>query len=403
MKVIGNTVGMGLPKPDLSQTDPRKGDFVKGKDKITEAVNAALAQAKASGEFDGADGKDGKDGQDGYTPQKGVDYFDGENGSDGKDGKTPVKGTDYFTAADKQEMAEQAAQMVDIPEGVLVVNITDDMSSHSPAEVWAHLDSGGSVYCLDGAEVYHPLIVTGTICKFERTDITDGILCQTLLSFGSNKQVKYTEQYLHDVIYAELTAEQKDMAKRNIGIDLTSYYTKEEIDTLVENFEPSAFIVTTDGTIADKTNAEMWEAYQNARPTYLLLMADTGAYLAQPVSATATKAVFNSNLGEASVTVTIENGSVSVSVHGYADSEAVNLLTGQVSTLMSSKLDASALPTAINTALAQAKASGEFKGDKGDKGDTGATGPAYTLTSADKTAIVNAVITALPVYNGEVV
>ena len=41
------------------------------------------------------------------------------------------------------------------------------------------------------------------------------------------------------------------------------------------------------------------------------------------------------------------------------------------------KLDATALPTAINDALAQAKASGEFngaKGEKGDKGDTGAQG-----------------------------
>ena len=41
------------------------------------------------------------------------------------------------------------------------------------------------------------------------------------------------------------------------------------------------------------------------------------------------------------------------------------------------KLDATALPTAINDALAQAKASGEFdgaKGDKGEKGDPGAQG-----------------------------
>ena len=48
---------------------------------------------------------------------------------------------------------------------------------------------------------------------------------------------------------------------------------------------------------------------------------------------------------------------------------------------ISGKLDASKLPEAIDAALAQAKASGEFKGDKGDtgatgpKGDTGATGP----------------------------
>lgn len=46
-------------------------------DDLQEATNEALAQAKASGEFDGADGPAG------YTPQK---------------------GTDYYTAADKAEM-----------------------------------------------------------------------------------------------------------------------------------------------------------------------------------------------------------------------------------------------------------------------------------------------------------
>lgn len=40
---------------------------------------------------------------------------------------------------------------------------------------------------------------------------------------------------------------------------------------------------------------------------------------------------------------------------------------------------------------------------KGPKGDTGAPGPAYTLTEADKTEMVAAVVAALPVYNGEVV
>ena len=34
MKIIGNTVGMGLPKPNLKQNDPTKGDYIKGKDII---------------------------------------------------------------------------------------------------------------------------------------------------------------------------------------------------------------------------------------------------------------------------------------------------------------------------------------------------------------------------------
>lgn len=116
------------------------------------AINTALAQAKASGEFDGADGKDG------YTPVKGKDYFDGSAGKDGTsathswsgttltitsasgtssanlkgdkgdkgdsikgdtgakgaDGKTPVKGVDYWTDADK------AAFFVDVLDAIKV-------------------------------------------------------------------------------------------------------------------------------------------------------------------------------------------------------------------------------------------------------------------------------------------
>jgi hypothetical protein len=82
------------------------------------AINTALAQAKASGEFDG---KDGADGQDGYTPVKGVDYFDGKDGQDGKngidgkdgaDGYSPVRGTDYWTEADKVEIVEEVLEQV---------------------------------------------------------------------------------------------------------------------------------------------------------------------------------------------------------------------------------------------------------------------------------------------------
>lgn len=126
-KIIGATVGSPLPKPNLMQNDPAKGDYVKGKEEFVEqlnaggvsqeeidtAVNAALAQAKASGEFDGEPGKDGKDGSDGKDGQ------DGKPGADGKDGapgKTPVRGEDYWTAEDKTEIVEDVlAQLPDSP------------------------------------------------------------------------------------------------------------------------------------------------------------------------------------------------------------------------------------------------------------------------------------------------
>lgn len=62
---------------------------------LTNAVNTALAQAKASGEFDGPQGPAGPKGEKGEK---------GDTGADGANGKTPVKGTDYWTAADKSAM-----------------------------------------------------------------------------------------------------------------------------------------------------------------------------------------------------------------------------------------------------------------------------------------------------------
>lgn len=130
-------------------------------DKLQEATNEALAQAKASGEFDGADGQPGKDGisathswngtiltvtsesgtssadlkgekgdtgepgqkgdkgdpgekgEQGIRGEKGekgdkgdtgIQGIPGEKGEPGTPGYTPQKGTDYYTEADKTEM-----------------------------------------------------------------------------------------------------------------------------------------------------------------------------------------------------------------------------------------------------------------------------------------------------------
>ena len=38
-KIIGVTVGSPLPKPDLTQTDPTKGDYVKGKQEFIKQID----------------------------------------------------------------------------------------------------------------------------------------------------------------------------------------------------------------------------------------------------------------------------------------------------------------------------------------------------------------------------
>lgn len=90
MKIVGNTVGTTLPKPSFDQTDPTRGDYIRGDRSFT----------------------------------KGDKGDKGDPGINGKDGYTPVKGTDYFTGEDKQEMVGQVLDS--IPKGVSVHTRQED-------------------------------------------------------------------------------------------------------------------------------------------------------------------------------------------------------------------------------------------------------------------------------------
>lgn len=65
------------------QAQARENIAALGTAELPTAINTALAQAKASGQFDGKDGQDGQPGKDG---QPGSNGKDGSDGADGKDG-----------------------------------------------------------------------------------------------------------------------------------------------------------------------------------------------------------------------------------------------------------------------------------------------------------------------------
>lgn len=88
---------------------------------IPTEIETALAEAKASGEFDGPAGPQGErgpkgdtgergpagqDGSDGQPGQDGKDGQDGAPGAPGADGHTPVRGTDYWTADDQAAIVQ---------------------------------------------------------------------------------------------------------------------------------------------------------------------------------------------------------------------------------------------------------------------------------------------------------
>lgn len=111
-------------KAELDENDKLKAEQLPDNaltdEALTEAINDALAQAKESGEFNGADGKKGEKGDaftyDDFTPEqlaalKGEKGDKGDKGEDGKDGQ---HGSDYvLTESDKTEIAEQAAALID--------------------------------------------------------------------------------------------------------------------------------------------------------------------------------------------------------------------------------------------------------------------------------------------------
>ena len=83
---------------------------------LDSAIDTALINAKNSGEFDG---------EDGYTPVKGVDYFDGK---------------DYvLTESDKTEIAEMAADRIDVPEITGGGYVAQDTPPEDTSVLWLDL------------------------------------------------------------------------------------------------------------------------------------------------------------------------------------------------------------------------------------------------------------------------
>lgn len=102
------------------------------------ADGTTFQQKLDSGALKGEPGKDGAPGEKGDPGEKGAD---GAPGKDGADGKTPVKGVDYFTAADVEQVAQEAAGKV---------NGSDIKVTFTPASTRTALESGTKLAILMG-------------------------------------------------------------------------------------------------------------------------------------------------------------------------------------------------------------------------------------------------------------
>lgn len=194
-------------------------------DKLPEAVNTALAQAKASGEFDGEDGdsvtvtsvtestadggsnvvkfSDGKTvtikngskgstgaagakgdkGDKGDTGAKGEKGDTGATGAKGEDGYTPIKGVDYWTDADQESIQEQNEAFI-VQELAKRQQLYPEFAN-SVEELEASGDTS-KLYVLPDGYIY--AFTTQTVAggtKEVAVDITDGFSDNTRLSVSS--------------------------------------------------------------------------------------------------------------------------------------------------------------------------------------------------------------------------
>lgn len=106
-KIIGATVGSPLPKSNLMQTDPTKGDYVKGKEEFLKSVGGAGANGLSAYEIAKNNGFSGSE-TEWLASLKGSTGPQGPAGEQGAAGKTPIKGTDYFTPSDVRTIASEA-------------------------------------------------------------------------------------------------------------------------------------------------------------------------------------------------------------------------------------------------------------------------------------------------------
>lgn len=258
---------------------------------LSNAINTALAQAKESGEFDGADGEDG------YTP---------------------VKGTDYFTEADKEEFLSdiEAVRYVD-------QNLTDAQKEQTRKNIAA-------VGCLIGSS----------------TEIAPSQVRQAILS-GENVMISYIDDTFGTFLFSDFTY--SEAANCLLCSAIVDYGESLLSATIYGNLEMDAWILSTHE---------------------ISLKSDIPSAVNEALAQAKANGEFD---GKDGTSVTVSKVTESFADGG---SNVVTFSDGMTVTIKN--------------------------GSKGDKGDTGATGPAYTLTTADKSTIVNAVIAALPVYNGEV-
>ena len=288
---------------------------------IPQTVENALKQAKESGKFDGEKGEPGEKGD------PGEDYV--------------------LTKADKNEIAEIAAEIVDIPEdfGEAFI-IHGDMVS---------MDKSNS-------EIYEAFLQKRPIYGVMTNGSVNIVGYPAAIGENYALFVNESPGYLTFVTYRDDEVSWEEVAIGGSG---------------------EAFVIHATENSMDKTNAEIYEAFTQNRPMYAVAIGEQPVIL-HPVSVTETNAIFSVNDGNTALVITYNNGEVSIEAveqgsggkDGYSPTANVRQTsTGAVITITDKTGTTAATITNGKDGADGKDGEPGAKGEKGDKGDQGEQGP----------------------------
>lgn len=431
-----------------------KGDYLDASE-LPEAVNTALALAKASGEFDGEKGDKGDTGEKGDKGDKGdpgatgAAGKDGLNGSDGENGANGygtycLKKVDNIIFSGAVRLLEFSRESVEtndraLNKGDLLIDPNGDLcvvnylaSDGSGNARFICNIRGNSIHYYNGVGDNGTLVPTpgdGYQYFFYRINFSSGVpymLVKDLILDSSGKLYEIDSVRLNEVTspgtacvaycvadlkgadgsdgkdYVITDADITQIAEQASGMVKIpdGYAKKTDLEALANEKAntPSSVAFVIEGDTAtvsgNLTGLDILEAHTKGEVHYLCIT-QSGLLAASPISL---EGVGDDGITNASSIQFLANDIHNrkyIFVHLPANS-----YIGQV--VYVQYISDDDVQSVIDTALAQAKASGEFDGEDGADGADGKTpvkGTDY-WTASDKTAMVNDVLAALPTWTG---
>lgn len=231
--------------------------------------------------------------------------FNGDKGEPGADGK------DYIlTEADKTEIAEQAAEMVNVSDNrTIIEGVT--------VEHLGLIDGVGNKDVQPGKK--YAVVMDSTL--YVTTCWRDGEGAESFDYIGNPA-----------IALPEAVGTELDTGEPFVGVvfgntigfgfadgasHVVSIYNLNELDeALAENAGMGeAFVIQATETGLDKTNAEIYEAFLQNRPMYGCGVIGEQPFVFHPVVISETIAVFSANAGNIAIVVTYDNGELSMETY----------------------------------------------------------------------------------------